>query len=175
MLAISVNQPYASIIAAGAKLVETRDWKPYPNKLKPGDRVAIHATKNFPQWAKEICQEPRFFQALWPDIQGYRNTQESPYPADWFMKIDDLYYSIDEIERRTEALPRGVIVATARIAAFRSTNDDDFIDELSQQEMQFGNYASDRWGWVLEDVQALDEPIPARGQLGIWQWEKKTA
>ncbi len=26
------------------------------------------------------------------------------------------------------------------------------------------------WVWVLADVRRLTEPIPARGELGIWEW-----
>ena len=43
MKALSLHQPWASLIAVGAKRVETRDWMP-PQRLL-GERLAIHATK----------------------------------------------------------------------------------------------------------------------------------
>ena len=43
MKAISLHQPYASLISVGAKGIETRDW-PAPLWLQ-GHRIAIHAAK----------------------------------------------------------------------------------------------------------------------------------
>ena len=42
MKAITLHQPWASLVAVGAKTVETRSWKP------PciGERIAIQAGKN---------------------------------------------------------------------------------------------------------------------------------
>lgn len=44
--AISLHQPYASLIAARLKIHETRSW-PAPERLL-GQRIAIHAAKRFP-------------------------------------------------------------------------------------------------------------------------------
>ena len=41
--ALSLHQPWATLIAVGAKRIETRSWKPPCNIL--GERLAIHATK----------------------------------------------------------------------------------------------------------------------------------
>ena len=46
MKAISLHQPWASLIAEGIKIIETRDWAP-PHALV-GQRIAIHATKRKP-------------------------------------------------------------------------------------------------------------------------------
>ena len=43
MKAITLHQPYASLIAAGTKTIETRSWAP-PRALI-GERIAIHAAK----------------------------------------------------------------------------------------------------------------------------------
>lgn len=43
MKAISLWQPWASLVADGAKLIETRHW-PAPARLA-GERIAIHAAK----------------------------------------------------------------------------------------------------------------------------------
>ena len=42
MRALTLWQPWASVVAAGAKLVENRPWKPAASLLKPGERFAIH-------------------------------------------------------------------------------------------------------------------------------------
>lgn len=47
--AITIWQPYASLLAWGEKRYETRSWEPSPNQLRPGDIVMIHAAKRKPQ------------------------------------------------------------------------------------------------------------------------------
>lgn len=42
MRALTVKQPWASLIASGVKRIENRTWKP-PKTLAPGERFAIHA------------------------------------------------------------------------------------------------------------------------------------
>lgn len=59
MKAISLTQPYATLIALGAKKIETRSWSTsYRGPL------AIHAAKNMPLWAKMACFEPQFMRFL---------------------------------------------------------------------------------------------------------------
>ena len=55
MKALSLTQPWASAIMFGHKRIETRSW----NTTHRG-RIAIHAAKGFPKWAKEFAQEERF-------------------------------------------------------------------------------------------------------------------
>ena len=44
MPAISLHQPWASLIAYGVKTIETRSWRP-PTKFI-GQRIAIHGAKS---------------------------------------------------------------------------------------------------------------------------------
>lgn len=37
-------------------------------------------------------------------------------------------------------------------------------------ELAFGDYSPGRYAWILEDIQMLPEPIPAKGKLGLWEW-----
>lgn len=43
MPAISLHQPWASLVAVGAKKIETRSWK--PSLVLEGERIAIHAAQ----------------------------------------------------------------------------------------------------------------------------------
>lgn len=57
--ALSLTQPWATLVALGAKQRETRGW---PTEYRGW--VAIHAAKGFPGWAKRLCNTPRFRMAL---------------------------------------------------------------------------------------------------------------
>ena len=37
-----------------------------------------------------------------------------------------------------------------------------------------GDYSAGRWVWLLEDIQPLPQPIPAKGHQGFWNWEPPT-
>ncbi len=53
MKALTLTQPWASLMAIGAKRIETRSWStPYRGEL------VIHAAKGFPKWAREFSKEP---------------------------------------------------------------------------------------------------------------------
>lgn len=63
-------------------------------------------------------------------------------------------------------LPLGAIVAVAKLVDVRST--DSLRPTLSDDEEELGNYAPGRFGWMLSDVIALPEPIPAKGMQGLF-------
>src|SRR5688572_29785081 len=59
MKVLSLTQPWATLVAIGAKQIETRSWK-----TAHRGPLAIHAAKGFPKAAKEICRQQPFNQAL---------------------------------------------------------------------------------------------------------------
>lgn len=40
------------------------------------------------------------------------------------------------------------------------------------REYEFGNYAEGRFAWKLENPVKFDEPISARGSLGLWEFHE---
>lgn len=59
MKALSLTQPWASLVESGAKRIETRGW---PTRYR--GPVAIHAAKGFPSWAKNLCYTAPFCDVL---------------------------------------------------------------------------------------------------------------
>jgi hypothetical protein len=41
---------------------------------------------------------------------------------------------------------------------------------VSGNEYQYGYYSEGRFAWALIDVKRLPTPIPAKGQLGLWNY-----
>lgn len=59
MRALSLTQPWASLIACGAKVIETRSWQTsYRGPL------AIHASKGFPRECRDLCATQPFLREL---------------------------------------------------------------------------------------------------------------
>ncbi len=54
MRCITLTQPWATLVAIGAKTIETRSWG-----TKYRGELAVHAAKGFPKEAQHLCfQEP---------------------------------------------------------------------------------------------------------------------
>lgn len=51
--------------------------------------------------------------------------------------------------------------------------DEAFLDQIKQdpQEYLCGEYQIGRYAWILTDIEALDNPIAAKGHLNIWNYQ----
>lgn len=68
---LTLTQPWATLVAVGAKRIETRSW----GRSHRGD-ILIHAAKGFPTWAKEMCSTEPFEQVL--AEHGYTHWNQLP-------------------------------------------------------------------------------------------------
>lgn len=51
---------------------------------------------------------------------------------------------------------------------------EEFINNMKEnnyQEYICGEYSLGRYTWILENVELLDKPLPAKGHLGVWNYE----
>lgn len=191
MRAITLWQPWASLVAEGVKTIETRP-APYPWTRAIGERIAIHAGVRAP------CDKEHGLTTGAPPVEigdylyWYAGGETPPCYA-WKHK-DGPYLG---------ALPRGAIVATCVLAdvlpmlAERSYNKhlwvtDDHLwiaDEATSQatghpgvdepvqeawqcdsERPYGSFVANRHALILADVERLDVPVPAVGHQGWWEW-----
>jgi hypothetical protein len=67
-----------------------------------------------------------------------------------------------------DRIPLGSIVAVCRVARVETTDAARLDYRTSSLELALGNYAPGRFAWVLEDVRALPEPVPAIGAQGLF-------
>ena len=152
MKALTLHQPWASLIVRGYKRLETRSWAP-PKKLI-GDRIAIHAAQHV-----DIDRAIEFW---------------------WELGIDRAPWA-------ARAMPRGVIVCTAKLAgAYRVASvygDGQWrsyemvpgsADHYGMQSKidDYGDFSPGRWLWRLDDVIREKPPIPAKGRQRLWEWEE---
>lgn len=79
MKAISLHQPWATLVAYQEKQYETRSWNPRHRGL-----LAIHAAKRFDDIQKALCLEDQFRQSLRRAGYGYetrRSLADLPFGA----------------------------------------------------------------------------------------------
>lgn len=143
--AISLTQPWASLVMTGAKRWETRSWR----TRYVGD-IVICASKGYPRDCRELLQSSANCAA-----RTFRDGVGHLYDPD--------------------ALPIGVALGIALLRGCLSTNDRDYVKKAADlgvphapREVLFGNYGSDRWIWLLDHIRPFEKPIPVKGSLGIF-------
>ncbi|GAA0382501.1 ASCH domain-containing protein [Paenibacillus motobuensis] len=145
MKAITIHQPWATLIALGEKRFETRSW---PTKYR--GLIAIHAGKKID---KEACMQPEISRAL--ERQGYTANN---LPTGAIVTVCNL----EEVHQ----------ITVARDSFAGSVNQNGEIAmHVEGDEFAFGWYEEGRYAWELRTVRRITEPIPAKGQQGLWNWE----
>ena len=148
MKALTLSQPWATLVAISAKRIETRSWKTeYRGKL------AIHAAKGFGKEARFLLGETPFYETLFEN----HHIQEKALPLGAIVAICDLVHVVP-----IDNNPVKLYTSSLGIRW-----------HLTEQERSFGDYTPGRYAWLLDNVQKLAPPIPAKGALGLWNWDEK--
>lgn len=147
MKALTLWQPWASLVALGHKKVETRCWS-----TKYRGLIAIHSAKNLPpNWLGKSVRTVDFQFELREALGCDR------------LRDDHLEF--------VKQLPRGSMLCIVSLMDIRET--DRIQDDISQRERIFGNYEEGRYAWFLEMVERFETPIPAKGNRMLWNWSAR--
>lgn len=145
MKALSLIQPWGTLIALGEKKIETRSWK--TNYRGP---ILIHAGKKID---KEVCKSYPFYDILMP-----LNYHNGNLPTGLIIAKCDL---IDCLKIENPIYEGGIFKP-------KLSNGETV---MIHNEFYFGDYSPGRFAWMLDNIEILKEPIPAKGQLGLWNFE----
>jgi hypothetical protein len=151
MKALTLWQPWASLVTLGEKQVETRSWSTsYRGEL------AIHAAAKLPpKWLGASRHEKLFRDELADVFNVRRDRDERSGPH-----VDDAI----------QAIPYGAILCIVKLVAIEETAL--VRATLGQRELLFGNYEDGRYAWFTELVEVFNDPIAAKGNRRLWNWEK---
>lgn len=140
--AISLWQPWASLVANGLKLYETRGW---PTKYR--GVLAIHAAK------RPLCKQGKslishFNRSFNLSIDGDK------LPLGAIVALTDLTDCLEMVsEANATDVPNSIIV-----------------ESVSELERLLGDWQPQRYAWKLENVRAI-EPIPCLGKQKLFTVE----
>lgn len=155
MKAISLWQPWATLIAIGAKQYETRSWSTdYRGPL------VIHAAKR-PNELKELRE------AIYMKTAGGR-IRENATEFERFAITAIYKHQGEAIGAFIPTLPLGAALCVVDLVDCIKT---DIIapDYLTLQEKAFGNYQPGRYAWKLANYRYFKTPVPMRGAQGIFE------
>lgn len=141
MKAISLWNPWAFLMAVGAKKNETRSWGTgYRGPL------AIHAAKKWNSELLEMCRQEPFVSTL---------SMERPNQGGSFF-FDDMLENI---------LHFGCIVAVVDLYDCQEIR---FHNRPHGNELYFGDYTEGRFMWMTQNVRRIANPIPFKGKQGFF-------
>jgi hypothetical protein len=195
MKALTLHQPWASLIAEGVKTIETRSWS-----TKYRGPLAIHAAARRPDvemledgLAGEIWNDDDCL-VQWAQTEATDFYQPAPPPGDrWWLSAAPTFTPV--------CMPLGAVVATCTLVdvvpmveeippqsewrdswscltcepwpilntwpGFGSANGRCVSDQLP-----YGDFSPGRFAWLLADIVKLDGPVDVKGKQGLWEWER---
>ncbi len=157
MRALSIWQPWATLIAHGLKRIETRSWE-----TRYRGPLLIHAARKWTRELKSLCHREPFRTAL--TAIGYDSPDLMPFGA--IVAVAELVDC-----RPTSKPPRaGVPCDLLDIPGAAHLLDDArrWVERLDERERAFGDFSPGRYGWSLSNVRRLARPLTATGWQGLW-------
>jgi uncharacterized protein (TIGR02996 family) len=153
--AVSLWQPWATLVVTGAKRLETRGYN-----TRVRGRILIHAAKRWTTDQKQIASRRAFLAAL--------------THAD--NRLGGVTFGRNRCGDRTvEDLPRGCLLGSVELVNSAVIGDEPR-QVLSAgwippnpPEWDFGDYTPGRYVWVLRDPRPFKRPVPYKGERGFFK------
>lgn len=150
MKAITILQPWASLIACGAKKIETRSWA-----TKYRGPLAIHAGKDRDKKGeriRHIVARAEQYGIVIPEMTfgaviAIAELVDCVVMQDIWIGKDDNGKAVQKVRLENGAIVTG-------------------------NEIVFGDYTPGRYAWILANVRTI-KPVPAKGKQRLWEWDEK--
>lgn len=141
MKALTLYQPWATLVITGAKRIETRSWATLHTRP-----ILIHASARMDDRFISLLDDPHFRDAF--AAAGYEW-------GHWSEAYGDL--------------PFGAIIGRTTIDRCVQVNDVTTRSlDRSSAELAFGDFTPGRWMWFLRNTELLRTPVPCRGRQRLW-------
>ncbi len=153
MKAITLHQPWATLVALGEKKIETRSWSTsYRGPL------AIHASKNakYIKGKESLLLDITFLNALWGAVDRWKTGM---FPLGYVVATCNLVH--------VREMDEAIVFSACRSFGYKGKE-----WSLDRKERAFGFYSVGRFMWLLDDIQIFREPVHVKGALGLWEWER---
>lgn len=176
MKAITLWQPWASLVAVGVKTIETRSWS-----TSHRGPLAIHAGARPPETSNFGGEmggwtvgrlDPGAPRRMW---RGSGPIIDLPLGAVVATcTLTDVVPILDERIDDPHLLISDEALWIAE-AAYGEDHGEGNIERLQDawqvtDQRPYGDFTPGRYAWLLAEVELLEEPVPARGRQGLWEW-----
>lgn len=178
MRALSLHQPWASLVALGVKRIETRSWATsYRGPL------AIHASRKFPRLHEAQDAWHAFPLEVYEATRSTENRTRfppegqhcGPLPLGAVVATATLVDCVPIVEFMADPPVNHITigwdgrlrsweVTSVEPRAWRKREPFDVTDQRP-----YGDFSPGRYAWLLADIKPL-APVPAKGRQGLWEW-----
>lgn len=141
MKALTIWQPWSSLLVFGQKKYETRSWA-----TAYRGPIAIHAAKR--------------------PVRRTIDALDTGNAWDTLELFESLFPGTGELAQ----LSTGAIIGTAILTGCNLI-DEAFAAGLTPQERALGDFTLGRYAWEFQKMIPVDPPIPAKGMQGLWEWK----
>lgn len=148
MKALSLWQPWATLVVAGEKRVETRGWA-----TAHRGPLLIHAAKAWNNALAAIADADPFRAALL--LAGFRSAAKLPFGA--------LVGTVEVVD----CYPTSKVDVSPQACRVPSVGLDRLL--IDDTERAFGDYGTGRWAWLLRNPVAFAEPVPHAGRQKLFE------
>ena len=158
MKAITILEPFPTLIKFGLKGFETRGWA-----TKYRGKIAIHAG---------ISKKYKYLQTESPFRECLQQIWQQEFDKNNKCTVDDIivYGAVIAIADLVDCA-RVTCRANLKIGnqeVGKAILENDMI--VTGNELAFGDFTYNRYAWKLDNVQPIT-PVPAKGQQGLWNWD----
>lgn len=161
--ALSLWQPWASFMAWGDKVNETRSRAMFGNYR---GMVAIHATASIPTAERKLAYDLAYDLIVRREYNGQPVKMNHPEPSPEI--IQRLLRSRTPFEDFGRSLPHGAVVCIVNVTDIHRT--ERIFRSLTYKERLLGNYDAGRFALTTKLIHRLETPSPASGKQGPWNW-----
>lgn len=161
MKALTIWQPWASLLACGAKRYETRPWA-----TTYRGPIAIHAAKKdifevlrtLP--VPLVAEMKRRIQAEWKDL-----------PTGAVIATAELVNVLHIVRNPGTDVDAAKRIPVGAESLTTNKHDPDFGHFIipTKRELMFGDWTPGRYAWEIANVKIIT-PVKARGKQGLWEW-----
>ena len=156
--ALTIWQPWATLIAEGMKPFEFRGWAPHQAMWER--RIAIHAG------ARPVRRD---------EVVALLLQLQSRYPGSaagtGLVRHAEAIALLQRISLTPRSLPLSAVLCTAQLGVpirnhqLAAAMGVDLINDSDRDEHT-------NWGWPLTEIERLEPFMPARGAQGFWTWRR---
>lgn len=148
MRALTIWQPWASLIMAGAKPIEWRGWAAPGFVI--GQRIAIRAG------ARPVRRS---------ELAELLNAITSGDGESTSLDVRIALPLLEQWWNAPKSLPLATVLCTALLHQSVRAGDYTALKGIDSDRVDHA-----KWGWPLTDIEPVTPMVPARGMQGFWIW-----
>lgn len=162
---LSLWQPWATLLVAGLKQVETRSW---PTAHR--GPLLIHAAKRWTPDLGMVAADQLFFRPALQSLGIRFDATDEACERAWGLPLGAIIGRVEVVDcLLTEDVREGLRATMIVEGGGRKHLD------ISMRERAFGDYSGGRFAWLTANPEAFADPVPYAGHQGIFRVRGKTS